>query len=127
MTLEHLGGGGPFNNPYSRVVRAGDFLFISGQVGLEGGKVVEGGVAAETHRALQRTAEALALAGATLTDVVKVTIFLAERGDFPVFNEVYRTYFPNNPPARSTVIAQLVVNGRVEIDAIAYQPQGTAR
>jgi reactive intermediate/imine deaminase len=128
MKKQHLGGGGAFNNPYSMVVRAGDFLFVSGQVGLEGKTIVNGGIEAETRRAIERLSEALALGGATLRDVVKITIFISDGADFPGFNKVYAEFFPESPPARSTVIAQMVVGAKVEIEAVAYVPdqRGTA-
>lgn len=122
MSVEHLGGGGPFNNPYSMTVRAGDFVFISGQVGLRDGKLVEGGIEAETRRCLERLGEALALAGATYRDVVKTTIFIAAGSEFAAFNRIYAEFFPENPPARSTVIAQMVVGAKVEVEAVAYVP-----
>lgn len=120
--IDRLGGGGAFNNPYSLVVRAGDYLFVSGQVGLDGGALVTGGIEAETRRTIERVAEALKLADATLEDVVRATVFLANKEDFPAFNKVYREMFGDKPPARSTVIAQMVTGALVEIEATAYLP-----
>ena len=120
--IERLGRGGAFNNPYSLVVRAGDYLFVSGQVGLQGKELVPGGVEAETRRTIERISEALAMAGCTLSDVVRATVFLANRNDFPAFNKVYREMFGEHPPARSTVIAEMVTGALVEIEATAYAP-----
>jgi reactive intermediate/imine deaminase len=120
--IEHLGGGGAFNNPYSLVVRAGDFLFVSGQVGLEGKTLLPGGVEAETRRTLERIREALALADCTLADVVRATVYLSNAADFSAYNKVYSEYFPANPPARSTVVAQMITGARIEIEATAYAP-----
>lgn len=120
---EHYGGRGPFNLPYSRVVRAGDFVFVSGQVGVDAqGQVVPGGIEAETRRILERVAEALALAGCTLADLVKVTVYLADRNDFARFNEAYAAFFPKDPPARTTVVTDLLIDVKVELDVVAYKP-----
>jgi len=117
------GDGGPRNLPLSSAVRAGDFVYVSGQVGFgPDGKVVAGGIAAETRQTLENIAAALALAGASLADVVKVTVWLADLAEFADFNAVYRTYFPAAPPARSTIGAGLMVNARVEIEVTAYAP-----
>ena len=118
-----FGDGGPRNLPLSMAVRAGDFVFVSGQVGFgPDGKVVAGGIEAETRQTLDNIAAALRLAGASLADVVKVTVWLADLDEFPAFNAVYRTYFPQSPPARSTVEAGLMVDARVEIEVVAHAP-----
>lgn len=110
--------------PLSHAVRAGDFVFISGQVPTSAdGAVVAGGIEAQTRQVLDHVASALALAGATLADVVKTTVFLADARDFGAFNKVYATYFPDAPPARTTVEARLMIDIRVEIDAVAYAPR----
>lgn len=116
-----LGDGGPRELPLSTAHRAGDFVFVSGQVGFgPDGKLVAGGIEAETRQTLANIAAALALAGATLADVVKVTVWLADLDDFPAFNAIYRPHFPQSPPARSTVQAGLMLNARVEIEAVAF-------
>jgi 2-iminobutanoate/2-iminopropanoate deaminase len=116
-----LGDGGPRNLPLSTAYRAGDFIYCSGQVGFgPGGTLVAGGIEAETRQTLDNIADALALAGAVLGDVVKVTVWLADLDEFAAFNAVYRTYFPAAPPARSVVEAGLMIGARVEIEAVAY-------
>lgn len=113
--------------PLSHAVRAGDFVFISGQVPTSAdGSVVPGGIEAQTRQVLDHVASALALAGATLADVVKTTVFLADARDFSVFNKVYATYFPEAPPARTTVEARLMIDIRIEIEAVAYAPRHDA-
>lgn len=123
MVRKNYGGRGPFNLPYSRVVRAGDFVFVSGQIGVGlDGKIVPGGIEAETRRALERVGEALALAGCTLADVVKATAYLSDAKDFSKFNEAYAEFFPENAPARTSVAAPLVIDAKIELDMIAYSP-----
>jgi len=118
-----LGDGGPRNLPLSMGMRAGDFIFVSGQVGFgPDGKIIAGGIEAETHQTLDNIGRALALDGAALADVVKVTVWLADLADFAAFNAVYQTFFPQTRPARSTVQAGLLLEARVEIEAIAFAP-----
>ena len=111
--------------PLSPAVRAGDFVYVSGQVptGADG-SIVAGNVEAQTRQVLDNVKAALALAGATLDQVVKTTVILADARDFGAFNRVYAGYFPSEPPARTTIEARLMVDIRIEIDAIAYAPQG---
>lgn len=120
MTKQHFGAA---HVPLSPAVRAGDFVYISGQVptGLDG-VIVPGGIEAQTRKVLDNVEAALALAGATLADVVKTTVILADARDFGAFNKVYGSYFPANPPARTTLEARLMVDIRVEIEAVAYKP-----
>jgi reactive intermediate/imine deaminase len=115
--------GGALGLPLSAAVRAGDFVFVSGQMPLDDkGEVIPGNIETQTRATLERLKGALGLAGAALADVVKVTIWLADARDFPGFNKVYREYFPANPPARSTVRGDLVIDTRLEIEAVAYKP-----
>jgi 2-iminobutanoate/2-iminopropanoate deaminase len=111
--------------PYSQAVRAGDFLFISGQVGVnpKTKTIVNGGIEAQTRQTLQNIGAILDAAGLSFEKVVKVTVFLADMKDFRKMNDVYGTYFKTNAPARTTVEAQLPVGDAVvEIDAIVYSP-----
>ena len=108
--------------PYSQGVRAGGFLFCSGQLPLDPttGKMVDGGIEAQTERVLANLEAVLTAGGATLRSVVKATVYLVDMGDFPAMNAVYRKYFPAVPPARATVqIGKLAAGACVEIDAIA--------
>ena len=108
--------------PYSQAVRAGDWLFLSGQIGLDPvtGDLVVGGVVVETERVLANLQAVLEAAGASLRDVVRTTIYLADLGDFPRVNEIYAGCFDQPYPARATVgVAALPRGARVEIDAIA--------
>jgi 2-iminobutanoate/2-iminopropanoate deaminase len=109
--------------PYSQAVRAGDFLFLSGQIPLdpETGQVVAGDITAQTRRVMDNLQAVLAAAGSSLDAVVRTTIYLADLGDFAIVNEVYGSYFASPAPARSTIqVARLPRDARIEIDAIAH-------
>lgn len=109
--------------PYSQAVRAGDFLFCSGQIPLDPatGQVVEGDVVVQTERVMQNLDAVLKAAGAGLDHVVKTTIFLVDLGEFARVNETYAKYFAGDPPARATVQVCALPRGvRVEVEAIAY-------
>jgi reactive intermediate/imine deaminase len=120
MTREHFGQS---HVPLSPAVRAGDYVFVSGQVPVgEDGKVVSGGVGAETRQVLANVQKVLEMAGCDLSDVVKTTVWLRDRDDFKAFNEAYAESFPANPPARSTAESRLMIDIAVEIEAVAYKP-----
>ncbi len=108
--------------PYSQAVRSGSFLFCSGQIPLDpkSGQIVSGDIAAQTRRVLDNIAAVLKAEGLTFDNVVKTTIFLTDLGDFQTVNEVYGSYFKQDPPARSTVqVSALPKGAKIEIDAIA--------
>lgn len=112
--------------PYSPAVRAGDWLALAGQVGVDPGtgRLVEGGVAGQTRQALANVAAVLGDCGAALSDVAKTTVFLVDMGDFPVMNEVYAEALAGQRPARSTVaVAALPLGARVEVEVWAYAPR----
>jgi len=111
----------PAVGPYSQAVRAGDFFFCSGIVGLspETGSLVAGGLEAEVRQALDNLSALLEDIGSGLHSVVKTTVFLADMADFAAFNDIYAEYFPTDPPARSTVqVAALPLGARIEVEAI---------
>ena len=108
--------------PYSQAVRAGQLLFLSGQVALDPatGQMVDGGVIEQTRRVFENLGAVLAAAGRSFADVVRTTVFLADMNDFAAMNEVYGQYFKEPYPARATVqVARLPRDARVEIDLIA--------
>ncbi len=110
--------------PLSDAVRFGDLLFISGMVGMDdAGSVINGGIAAETHQTFRNIAQVLAAAGATLNDVLKVTVILTRAEDFAAFNAAYREIFPTDPPARVSMVAGLTIDASVEIDVVAGVPE----
>ncbi len=108
--------------PYSQAIRVDHTVFTAGQIGLDpqSGQLVEGGIVAQTRQALQNLAAVLEAAGSSLQHVVKTTVFLANMDDFPEMNRVYAEFFPEAPPARSTVeVSRLPLGALVEIEAIA--------
>jgi 2-iminobutanoate/2-iminopropanoate deaminase len=109
--------------PYSQAIRAGQFLFVSGQVPIDPatGSLITGTIADQTCRALQNIGEILKAAGASFQQVVRTTVYLADLADFPAMNDTYATFFTTPQPARSTIqAAKLPKDARIEIDVIAF-------
>lgn len=109
--------------PYSQAIRAGQFLFVSGQVPIDPatGELTQGDIADQTRRALENVGEILKAGGASFHNVVRTTVYLADLSDFAAMNEVYATVFTAPQPARSTIqAARLPRDARVEIDVIAF-------
>lgn len=112
--------------PYSQAIIAGDLVFLAGQGAIDAatGEFLHGTIEEETHRTLRNVGAILDAAGVGYADVVKTTVFLADLGDFVAMNGVYATYFPDPPPARSTVeVAALPKGFKVEIEVVAYRPR----
>jgi reactive intermediate/imine deaminase len=110
--------------PYSPGWHAGDYIFTSGQIGWNAeGKLAGPTIEDQTRACLRRVEAILKEAGAALSDVVKVTTFITDRTNVPGYNLAYGEFFKSNPPARSTVVCDLVVDGLIEIEAIAYKPR----
>ena len=108
--------------PYSQAIRTGDFVFCAGQAALDPatGKLVEGDVRVQTESVLENLSAVLEAAGSSLARAVKTTVFLTNMDDFKAMNEVYARYFPEQPPARSTVqVSRLPASAVVEIEIIA--------
>jgi 2-iminobutanoate/2-iminopropanoate deaminase len=111
--------------PYSQAVRAGNMVFLSGQIPLDPatGQMVTGDIRAQTERVMENLGAVLKAAGCSFKNVVRTTIYLTDLGDFAVVNETYGKRFPENPPARATVqVAALPKGAKVEIDCIAVVP-----
>jgi 2-iminobutanoate/2-iminopropanoate deaminase len=109
--------------PYSQAIRAGQFLFVSGQVPIDPatGDLIQGSIADQTRRALQNIGEILTAGGASFQQVVRTTVYLADLSDFTAMNDVYATFFTAPQPARSTIqAARLPRDARIEIDMIAF-------
>jgi len=118
--VEHCGAGP--NMPLSDAVRVGNMLYLSGKLGNIPGTrdLAEGGVAGETRQALENIKASLEKHGSSMDEVVKCTVFLADIAEWGAMNEVYKTYFPVNPPARSAIgTSGLALNSRVEIECFA--------
>jgi reactive intermediate/imine deaminase len=114
---------------FSSAVRSGDFIFLSGALGAVPGvsppQLVEGGIEAETRQTMENIIAVLAAADATLQDLIKCTVFLADIDDYAAMNSVYLEYFPSDPPARSALAASgLALGALVEIECIAAVPEG---
>jgi len=107
--------------PFSRAVQAGNLLFLSGQIPMDaGGKIVTGEIGVQAQAVMDRIGETLQLAGAGFSDVVKVTVWLADMGNLEQFNAVYRRYFSDGFPARSAVQARLAFDVGVEVEMQAW-------
>lgn len=110
----------------SKAVRAGDFVYLTGQVPRQDDQpMTTGTIEEQTRVALEAIKATLAEAGCELSDVVKAMVWLRDRADFSGFNAVFAEYFPTEPPARSAVLNQLLVDVRVEIEVVAYRPLAT--
>lgn len=120
-TPEFLTPFGPPVNPFSPAVRVGNVLYLAGQIGTDStGKVVPGGIDAETRQTMQNIANVLAVTGSSMDRVFKCTVFMADMKEWPAMNVVYATFFPKNKPARSALGATgLALNARVEIECLA--------
>jgi len=110
--------------PYSKAVRAGDFVYVSGQVPFrKDGTLVVGSIEEETTQVMENIKDALAEAGCAMDDVVKCTAWIDDARDFARFNKVYTSYFNEPLPTRSCVPCKLVITAKVEVEAIAYKPR----
>lgn len=126
MAIERIGGvktgTGGQSLPFCQATVAGDFVYVSGQVAMdETGEIVAGGIVEQTHQTFRNLIAILEKAGCTLKQVVKINVWLDDPRDFQSFNRVYANYFEGEPPARSCVKSALMVDAKVEIDAIAYR------
>ena len=109
----------------SRAIRAGDFVFLTGQIPMRDGvPMTDGSIQDQTRAILDDITETLATADCTREDVVKAMVWLRERADFPGLNEIYGEYFPVEPPTRSAIVSDLLVDARVEVEVVAYRPLG---
>jgi len=123
MSKHAIGGDSDQGLPFSKAIRAGDFVYLSGQVAFDAnGQLNEGGIEDQTRQTMENIKSVLALAGCELSDVVKVNVWLDDERDFGRFNATYATYFKTDPPARSTVQSNLMIDAKIEIDCVAYKP-----
>ena len=110
--------------PLSLAVRAGDFIFVSGQVPVdENNQLVKGGIGIQTEIVFKKIETLLKQAGSSLEDVVTTTVFLTDINDFSAMNKVYQKFFLKNPPARSCFEVKLAIDASIEVEAIAYYPR----
>ncbi|MEQ8968323.1 MAG: RidA family protein [Azospirillaceae bacterium] len=127
MTRQAIGGSAPGPGgapvPLSKAVRAGDFVYVSGQVPFgPDGKLVGGDIEDQTDQVMRNIEAILKQAGCTMADVIKCTAWLDDPRDFAAFNRTYARWFEGDPPARSAVRAELMIDAKVEVEAIAYKP-----
>lgn len=113
----------PVVGPYSQALAIGPFVFLSGQIPMDAsGKMVEGDIVVQTVQVIQNIKAVLAAAGLTLKDVVKTTVYLADMADFMEMNRTYGEFFPEHPPARTTIqVGALPKSAAIEIDVIAWK------
>tara|TARA_B100000989_G_scaffold93245_1_gene67589 strand:- start:158 stop:544 length:387 start_codon:yes stop_codon:yes gene_type:complete len=108
----------------SKAVRAGDFVYLTGQVPMKNGVVItEGSIEEQTRIVLDEIKNTLIEAGCELQDVIKAMVWLKNKEDFPGFNSIYGEYFDRDPPARSAVVSDLLVDVLVEVEVVAYKPE----
>ena len=124
MGKKIIGGMNSQGLPFSRAVRAGDFVFVSGQVAFDNeGNLVKGGIEEQTRQTFHNIKAVLQEAGCSLKDVVKVNVWLDDAGNFSRFNAAYAEFFLNDAPARSTVQSRLMIDAMIEVDCISYKPE----
>lgn len=125
MTIKRYGtgqsGAGKQALPFARAVEANGWLYVSGQVAMENGEIVGGGIIAETRKTMENVIAILEEAGYGLEHVVRVGVWLDDPRDFWSFNGVYAEYFGDHPPARACVQSSMMVDCKVEIDCVAYK------
>ena len=119
----HKSGNSPI--PLSKAVRAGDFVYVSGQTANDGkGGIITGNIEEQTTLIMNNIIKILEETKCGIEDIIKTTIWLSDARDFGRFNNWYAKFFKNNKPARSTTVCELVVDAKIEIEVIAYKPIG---
>ncbi|MFC3162513.1 RidA family protein [Ciceribacter thiooxidans] len=126
MTVRRYGSGqsgaGGQGLPFARAVEADGWLHVSGQVAMDNGEIIQGGIVEQTHKAIANLIAILHEAGYGVEHVVRCGVWLDDPRDFWSFNKVYQQYFGEHPPARACVQSSMMVDCKVEIDCIAYNP-----
>lgn len=125
MTIKRYGSGGSGAGkqplPFARAVEADGWLHVSGQVAMENGEIVSGGIVAQSRRAIENMIAILSEAGYGVEDVVRIGVWLDDPRDFWSFNAVYAEYFGAHPPARAAVQSRMMVDCKIEIDCVAFR------
>ncbi len=114
---------GGTRRPFAKAVRAGDFVYVSGQVPAVNGEIITGGIVEQAEQVIRNVVSVLESVGCGLEHVVKVTVWLDDPRDFSSFNGVFGRHFLDHPPARSTVQARLMVDAKVEMDVVAFKSE----
>ena len=116
-------GSGGQSLPFSPAVRAGDFVYVSGQTAInEEREILSGGIETQARGVFEIIINILKMAGCEMEDVIKVNVWLDDTRDFAGYNRIFTEYFAENPPARSTVQSKLVIDAKIEADVVAYKP-----
>ncbi|NUU03695.1 RidA family protein [Herbaspirillum robiniae] len=126
MSIQRFGveggsGTGGQHLPFARAVAADGWLYVSGQVAMVNGEVIDGGIVAQSHQAIQNVLAILKEAGYGPEHVVRCGVWLDDARDFQSFNKVFKEYFGANPPARACVVSSMVVDCKVEVDCVAFK------
>jgi reactive intermediate/imine deaminase len=125
MTIKRYGAGekgaGGQGLPFARAVEADGWLYVSGQVAMEQGEIIEGGIIPQTHKAIQNMLSILKEANYDVADIVRIGVWLDDPRDFWSFNKIFAGYFSQNPPARACVQSSMMVDCKVEVDCVAYK------
>lgn len=125
MSIKRIGegekGAGGQSLPFVRAVQADGWLHVSGQVAMERGEIIDGGLAAQSHKAIQNMLAILSEAGYDASHIVRIGVWLDDPRDFWSFNQIFAEYFSDHPPARACVQSHMMVDCKVEIDCIAYK------
>ncbi|MGT2431432.1 RidA family protein [Cupriavidus basilensis] len=119
--VEGGAGTGGQHMPFARAVQADGWLYVSGQVPMVAGEVIDGGIVPQTHQAIKNVLAILAEAGYGTEHIVRCSVWLDDARDFASFNKIFKEYFGANPPARACVQSSMVVDCKVEVDCIAYK------
>jgi reactive intermediate/imine deaminase len=126
MSIQRFGveggsGTGGQHLPFARAVAADGWLYVSGQVAMVNGEVIDGGIVAQSHQAIQNVLAILKEAGYGPEHVIRCGVWLDDARDFQSFNKVFKEYFGANPPARACVVSSMVVDCKVEVDCVAFK------
>lgn len=125
MTIRRIGRGetGPGGRPlpFARAVAADGWLYVSGQVAMEDGEIIEGGIIPQTHKAIGNMLAIVEEAGYDRSHIVRIGVWLDDARDFGTFNKIFASYFTDHPPARACVQSSMMVDCKVEIDCVAFK------
>ena len=125
MALQRYGSGstgaGGKALPFARAVEADGWLYVSGQVAMEDGEIIEGGIIPQSHKAIRNMIDILEEAGYGVEHIVRIGVWLEDPRDFWTFNKIFTEYFGEHPPARACVQASMMVDCKIEIDCVAYK------
>ncbi|MFH1804824.1 MAG: RidA family protein [Pseudomonadota bacterium] len=116
---ERGAGGQPL--PFARATEANGWLYVSGQVAMENGEIIDGGIIAQSHKAIRNMLAILDEAGYDRSDIMRIGVWLDDPRDFWSFNKVFAEYFTDHPPARACVQSSMMVDCKVEVDCVAYK------